>query len=220
MPDPNRFDQHLRDGSWESRAIRVGAPGVMGIATMAGQTRNCKCHPAGSPYRQRVTTLQIIGLCIAIFLMSLGILGSIVPGLPSTPIVFLAATAHKLYFGESGPAWWVILVLALLMVASLAVDYAASILGAKKLGATWRGALGAVVGGLVGLFFSLPGILLGPFIGAVVFELAGGRDWRQSSKAGVGATLGLVAGALGKIGVCLIMIALFAINVVYRSLHG
>ena len=154
------------------------------------------------------------------FLMSLGIVGSILPGLPSTPIVFLTAMAHKLYFGERGAAWWVIVLLALLMVASLAVDYAASVLGAKKLGATWRGALGAIVGGLIGLFFSLPGILLGPFIGAVVFELAGGRDWRQSSKAGVGATLGLVAGAIGKIGVCLIMMGLFAINVIYRSFHG
>jgi uncharacterized protein len=167
-----------------------------------------------------VTTLQIIGLTIAMFLMSLGIVGSILPGLPSTPIVFLTAMAHKLYFGEAGAAWWVIVLLALLMVASLAVDYAASVLGAKKLGATWRGALGAIVGGLIGLFFSLPGILLGPFIGAVVFELAGGRDWRQSSKAGVGATLGLIAGAIGKIGVCLIMMALFAINVIYRSLHS
>jgi uncharacterized protein len=167
-----------------------------------------------------VTTLQIIGLTIAMFLMSLGIVGSILPGLPSTPIVFLTAMAHKLFFGEAGAAWWVIVLLALLMVASLAVDYAASVLGAKKLGATWRGALGAIVGGLIGLFFSLPGILLGPFIGAVVFELAGGRDWRQSSKAGVGATLGLIAGAIGKIGVCLIMMALFAINVIYRSLHS
>jgi uncharacterized protein YqgC (DUF456 family) len=152
--------------------------------------------------------------------MSVGIVGSILPGLPSTPIVFLTAMAHKLYFGEAGAAWWVIILLALLMVASLAVDYAASVLGAKKLGATWRGAVGAILGGLIGLFFSLPGILLGPFIGAVVFELAGGRDWRQSSKAGVGATLGLVAGAIGKIGVCLIMMALFAINVIYRSFHG
>jgi uncharacterized protein YqgC (DUF456 family) len=167
-----------------------------------------------------VTTLQIIGLTIAMFLMSVGIVGSVLPGLPSTPIVFLAAMAHKLYFGEAGAAWWVIILLALLMVASLAVDYAASVLGAKKLGATWRGAVGAIVGGLVGLFFSLPGILLGPFIGAVVFELAGGRDWRQSSKAGVGATLGLVAGAIGKIGVCLMMMGLFAVNVIYRSLHG
>ena len=154
------------------------------------------------------------------FLMSVGIVGSVLPGLPSTPIVFVAAMAHKLYFGEAGAAWWVIILLALLMVASLAVDYAASVLGAKKLGATWRGAVGAIVGGLVGLFFSLPGILLGPFIGAVVFELAGGRDWRQSSKAGVGATLGLVAGAIGKIGVCLMMMGLFAVNVIYRSLHG
>ena len=153
-------------------------------------------------------------------LMTLGIIGSVMPGLPSTPIVFVISIAHKLYFGPTGAAWWVIAILGILMVASLALDYAASVLGAKRLGATWRGAVGAVVGGLVGLFFSLPGILLGPFIGAVVFELAGGRDWRQSSKAGVGATLGLLAGALGKIAFCLMMMTLFAVNVVYRCAYS
>ena len=167
-----------------------------------------------------MTTEQIIGLIIALLLMSFGILGSILPGLPSTPIVLATAIAHKLYFGPKGAAWWVLAILLLLTLGSLAFDYAASVLGAKKLGATWRGAVGAVVGGLVGLFFNLPGILLGPFIGAVVFELAGGRDWRQSSKAGVGATLGLLAGAIGKMGFCFIMITLFAVNVIYRCVYS
>jgi hypothetical protein len=48
--------------------------------------------------------------------------------------------------------------------------------------------------------------------------LAGGRTWRQSSKAGVGATLGLLAGALGKIACCLMMMGMFAVNVIYRSI--
>lgn len=166
-----------------------------------------------------VSTEQIVGLVLALVLMGLGLLGSILPGLPSTPLVLIAAIAHKIYFGPAGAAGWVLAVLALLTAASLAIDYAASVLGAKKMGATWRGAVGAIVGGLIGLFFNLPGILLGPFIGAVVFELAGGRDWRESSKAGVGATLGLLAGALGKIGFSLLMIGLFTVNVLYRSVN-
>ena len=91
----------------------------------------------------------------------------------------------------------VMLVLVLVTVLSLAVDYVASVYGAKRLGATWRGATGAIVGGLIGIFFNLPGILLGPFIGATAFELAGGRTFKDSSRAGVGATLGLLAGAIG-----------------------
>ena len=165
-----------------------------------------------------MTTEQILGLVFALLLMGIGVAGSILPGLPSTPLVFIGALAHKLYFGPAGAAWWVIVVLGVFTVFSLIVDYAASMYGAKKLGATWRGAVGAIVGGLIGLFFNLPGILLGPFIGAALFEMAGGREWKEASKAGVGATLGLLAGALGKLACCVAMMLLFTANVIYRSL--
>jgi uncharacterized protein YqgC (DUF456 family) len=167
-----------------------------------------------------VTTEQIIGLILALLLMVVGVAGSILPGLPSTPLVLLGAIAHKLYFGPTGVAWWVMTILALITVISLIVDYVASVYGAKRMGATWRGAVGAMVGGLVGLFFNLPGILLGPFVGAVLFELAGGREWKEASRAGVGATLGLLAGTIGKLACCIAMMGLFSVNVVVRSLHA
>jgi uncharacterized protein YqgC (DUF456 family) len=167
-----------------------------------------------------VTTEQIIGLILALLLMVVGVAGSILPGLPSTPLVLLGAIAHKLYFGPTGVAWWVMTILALITVVSLIVDYVASVYGAKRMGATWRGAVGAMVGGLVGLFFNLPGILLGPFVGAVLFELAGGREWKEASRAGVGATLGLLAGTIGKLACCIAMMGLFSVNVVVRSLHA
>ncbi|HXJ73943.1 MAG TPA: DUF456 domain-containing protein [Candidatus Dormibacteraeota bacterium] len=167
-----------------------------------------------------MTTEQIIGLILALLIMVVGIAGSILPGLPSTPLVLIGAIAHKLYFGPTGVAWWVMTILAVITVLSLVMDYVASVYGAKRLGATWRGALGAIVGGLVGLFFNLPGILLGPFVGAVLFELAGGREWKAASRAGVGATLGLLAGALGKLACCTAMIGLFTLNVIGRSLHS
>ena len=166
-----------------------------------------------------MTTEQIIGLIFALLLMAVGVAGSILPGLPSTPLVLIAAIAHKIYFGPAGAAWWVLALLAMFTVLSLVMDYAASVYGAKRLGATWRGAVGAIVGGLIGLFFNLPGILLGPFVGAALFEMAGGREWKAASKAGVGATLGLLAGALGKVACCVAMMGLFTINVIYRSLN-
>jgi hypothetical protein len=92
--------------------------------------------------------------------------------------------------------------------------------GAKKLGATWKGVTGAVLGGLVGLFFSLPGIILGPFIGATLFELFGDREFREALKAGVGATLGLLFGAVGKVAVAMVMMLMFTWSVVARSLEA
>ena len=165
-----------------------------------------------------MTTEQIIGLILTLIVMFAGVAGSILPGLPGTPLVLLAAIGHKLYFGPTGAAWWVLVILGGLTVISVLVDYAASIYGAKRLGATWRGAVGAIVGALIGLFFNLPGIILGPFVGAVLFELAGGREWKEASRAGVGATLGLLAGAVGKVACCVAMIGSFTANVIYRSL--
>ena len=167
-----------------------------------------------------MTAEQVIGLSIALVLMFIGLAGSILPGIPSTPLVMAAAVGHKLYFGPLGPAWWVLLILALITALSLLMDYLTTVYGAKKLGATWRGATGAIVGALIGIFFSFPGIILGPFIGAMVFEMAGGRDAKESSRAGLGATIGLLAGAIGKVACCVAMMALFAVNVIYRGMQA
>jgi uncharacterized protein YqgC (DUF456 family) len=166
-----------------------------------------------------VSTEQVVGLSLALVVMFIGLAGSILPGLPSTPLVLAAAIGHKLYFGPTGPAWWVLVILSLITVLSLVMDYLTTVYGAKKLGATWRGAVGAVVGALVGIFFSLPGLLLGPFIGAMVFEMAGGRDAKESSRAGLGATIGLLAGAIGKVACCVAMMGVFTVNVIYRCVN-
>ena len=164
-----------------------------------------------------MTAEEIIGLSLALIVMLVGLGGSILPGLPSTPLVLLAAIGHRLYFGEHGASLWVLGILLGLTLLSITIDYLASMYGAKKLGASRRGIFGAVVGGIVGLFFSLPGIILGPFLGALAFEIAGGRHLKEAALAGVGAMLGLLGGALGKLVCCLMMIAIFGVNVVWRS---
>jgi uncharacterized protein YqgC (DUF456 family) len=166
-----------------------------------------------------MTTEQIIGLAIALIIMCVGCLGSMLPGIPSTPLVLIAAIAHKLYFRETGIGWIVMTLLALITAFVLVMDYLASIYGAKRFGATKKGMLGSIVGGIVGLFFNLPGILLGPFIGAAIFELVGGREFKPALKAGLGATLGLFAGVIGKLVCCGAMMILFAADVLWRSLR-
>ena len=167
-----------------------------------------------------MTTEQIIGLALTLLVMCIGCLGSVLPGIPSTPLVLIAAIGHKLYFRETGAGWIVLTLLVLITALTFVMDYLTTVYGAKQLGATKKGMAGAIVGGIVGLFFNLPGILLGPFVGAVIFEMIGGREWKPAAKAGVGATLGLLAGALGKIVCCAAMMLLFAVNVIWRSLHA
>jgi uncharacterized protein YqgC (DUF456 family) len=183
-------------------------------------TKSGQCAFANGPvvaYRSRVTAEQIIGLSLALLLMCGGLAGSVLPGIPSTPLVLVVAIAHRIYFGAHGANNWVLGILLIFVVVSLVMDYLASMIGAKKLGATWRGVLGAVVGGLIGIFFSLPGIILGPFLGAMLFEMIGGREFRAAARAGIGAMLGLFVGAIGKLACCVAMMVLFAVNVIFRS---
>jgi uncharacterized protein YqgC (DUF456 family) len=161
--------------------------------------------------------MEIFGLSVALLVMLAGLVGSLVPGIPGTPVVLAAAVVHRLCFGAASASNFVLLLLAALTAAALLFDFLAGLLGANKFGATWRGMTGAVLGGIVGLFFGLPGIILGPFVGATLLELLGGREWEKAAKAGLGATLGLFAGIVGKFSISVVMILLFTTNVILRS---
>ncbi len=164
-----------------------------------------------------MTAAEITGFVLTLLLMLVGLVGAVLPGLPGPPLVFVAALLHRLYFGDRSVAVWVVVVLGLLAVVSFAFDFAATTLGARKLGATWRGMVGAGVGAVVGLFVLPPlGLILCPLLGATLGELLGGRQWREAGKAGLGAALGLIAGTVGKIASCLTMIALFSLNLLLR----
>ena len=82
---------------------------------------------------------QIIGLSLTLIIMLIGLIGSVVPVLPGTPVVLIAAVGHRLYFGEASINNVFLVVLVLLTALSLVLDFIASTLGAKKFGATWRG---------------------------------------------------------------------------------
>jgi len=164
-----------------------------------------------------MTVEQVVGLVLALLLMCAGLIGSVLPGLPGPPLVLVAAVAHRLYFGSASVSNLVLATLVLLTVMSVALDYLAGLAGAKRFGATWRGLLGVAVGGMIGLFFGPVGLLLGPFVGAVAFEALSGRAFKEAGRAGLGAFLGVLGGAVGKVACCLAMIGLFAMNVAWRS---
>jgi len=162
---------------------------------------------------------QIVGISLTLIIMLIGLIGSVVPVLPGTPVVLIAAICHRLYFGEASISNLLLVVLVMLTGLSLLLDFVASVLGAKKFGATWRGMTGAIIGGMVGLFFNLPGIILGPFLGAMILEMTGGKELKLAAKAGAGAVIGLLLGVVGKFSICVMMIALFATNTIYRTLN-
>jgi len=164
-----------------------------------------------------MTTAEIIGLSLALLVMSVGLIGCLLPGFPGTPLMLAVVIGHRLFFGAESVSNLVLTILVALTVLSVLFDFLAGMLGAKKFGATWRGMLGAIIGGIVGLFFGLPGIILGPFAGALLFEMLGDREFEMAARAGLGAALGLLLGVAGKFAIGVMMIILFAANVALRS---
>ena len=146
---------------------------------------------------------------VAILLMAIGIAGIILPALPGTLFIFggilLAAWVDD--FTRVGP--WTVVIIGIIGAASYLVDFAAAALGAKKLGASSRAMVGAGLGTLAGLFFGLPGIIIGPFVGAVIGELTASRDIAKAGKAGVAAWIGFAVGTAVKVGLAFMMIAIF-----------
>ena len=150
---------------------------------------------------------------IAGVLIVIGLLGTILPVLPGLPLMFagmlLAAWAGD--FAHIGAG--TLTALGLLVLLSIAVVLAASVLGAKRSGASNKGLWGAGIGGFAGIFFGIPGLVAGPFLGASLGEMAHGRPWRDASKIGLGTWLGILLGALLKLMLAFGMLLLFALAV-------
>ena len=153
---------------------------------------------------------------LAIVLVVVGIAGTILPALPGLPLVFagmlLAAWAGD--FQQVGVP--MLVVLGLLTVFSLAFDFWATALGAKRVGASRLAIIGAMVGTLAGLFFGPVGLLLGPFAGAIAGELIHRRslqkhDLGQAAKIGVGTWFGILFGTVLKLALAFTMLGLFAL---------
>ena len=153
---------------------------------------------------------------LAIALVVVGIAGTILPALPGLPLVFagmlLAAWAGD--FQQVGVP--MLVVLGLLTVFSLAVDFWATALGAKRVGASRLAIIGAMVGTLAGLFFGPLGLLMGPFAGAIGGELIHRRsllkqDLGHAARIGVGTWFGILFGTVLKLALAFTMLGLFAL---------
>lgn len=162
------------------------------------------------------STADVAAWFVGISLMLAGVIGTAVPVLPGTFLILLGAVAFALIggFAESGIGWVGFAVLALLFGLSVAVDMVSGALGAKWFGATRWGAIGAIVGGLIGLFFSIPGILIGPLVGAFAFEMFfAKKEWKPAGKSGMGTLIGGAAGLVLKLGIAALMITWFFLDV-------
>jgi uncharacterized protein YqgC (DUF456 family) len=141
-------------------------------------------------------------------LMIAGLVGSLLPVMPGTVLILAGAAVHAVAtgFNPLGPGR--LTILALLTVLAYALDYLAGALGVKRFGGSGWAVAGAVAGALVGMFLGLPGLLLGPLLGALGAEYLYTRQLNTSARAAFGTVVGLLVGAVAKVGLGLTMIGL------------
>jgi uncharacterized protein len=158
--------------------------------------------------------MELFWWFFALALFAVGLIGTVVPVLPGTTIILGAAIIHHLMLGaEKSIGWKAIVVLVLLTLLSYAFDLLGSYFGAKRFGATKWGAIGAIGGAVIGLFFGIIGLFAGPVIGAVVGELLAGKRMADAGRAGWGSLLGNIGAMVAKLIIALAMITIFLVSV-------
>ncbi len=159
---------------------------------------------------------QSLYYVLAAILVAIGLLGTVLPALPGLPLVFGGMLLAAWAGGFEQISVFTIVVLGLLTAFSLAIDFWATAVGAKRVGASRKAVFGAVAGTAVGIFFGPVGLFVGPFAGALAGELLhrrslGGRDFGDAAKIGLGTWLGIVFGVVLKLTLAFAMIGLFAL---------
>lgn len=147
------------------------------------------------------------GLLIIAFLAGvIGLLGVIVPVLPGTLFSYIGLLCAYFVAGSTITMTQIV-VCGVLSLAVILLDYILPGYFTKLFGGTKSGITGATIGTFVGFLFGLPGILLGPFFGAVIGEMVGGNAALDKAVTiGFGSLLSFLVGSGVKLIVGLYMV--------------
>ena len=151
---------------------------------------------------------------LALLCVISGVLGTVFPALPGTPLIFIVAFLMSWWHDYSIMSGFTLTVLGILAIVGVGIDFLASSMGAKRVGASTMALIGATLGSLVGIFFALPGIIIGPFVGAFAGELLTQSSLHQATKVGIGTWLGLLVGTVAKVALALSMVGLIVMSLI------
>ena len=155
--------------------------------------------------------MDIVLSLFGLLFMLIGILGSFLPVLPGPPLSWIGLLL--LYITKAVPDNWTFLIITL-VVALIAVvlDYVIPAMGTKRFGGSKLGIIGTTVGLLVAIVFPIfgfLGIVIWPFLGAIVGELMNKTDSDKAFKAAIGSFIGFLTGTFLKFIISLIYLGFF-----------
>ncbi len=145
--------------------------------------------------------MDILLIVLGILCLVGGLAGCVLPMLPGPPLAYagmlLLHFTDRVQFTPTQLLVWLVLVAVV-----QALDYFVPLLGTKYSGGSKWGTRGCLVGTVIGLFFMPWGLIVGPFAGAFIGELLGGRETVQALKSGLGSLLGFLFGTVVKCILC------------------
>ena len=160
---------------------------------------------------------ETILLVVTLGAMGLGLLGSVLPGLPGVTLIFLSALVYAILTSFENIGWPVLLLLGLFAAAAFVADFVATTYGARRFGASNWGTAGGAIGGIVGalagallfgigalfglIFGTIGGVFLGEYLRRQRQPSREGQepgrwDWRGASRAAGGVLVGYVGSAV------------------------
>jgi uncharacterized protein len=154
-------------------------------------------------------------IIVAILLVVIGIAGTILPMLPGVPLVFAGLLLAAWHGGFDQVGVLTMVIIGVIAAMAWAVDFFASVVTAKKAGASKYALWGAAIGAIVGMAGGIVGLIIGPAIGAIVGELITHKSTSKeattkATTVGIAAGLGFVLALAIKIVLVLTMLAVFA----------
>ena len=148
---------------------------------------------------------------LSLVLIVVGLGGIVLPALPDVPLMFVGMLLAGWIDDFQRVGGITLTVLGIFTLLAVVVDFAASVLGVKRVGASSRAVWGTVAGTVIGFFFGLPGLVFGPLLGAVLGELSAHGGIGQAGRVGIATWLGLLFGTLGKLAIACAMLGIFSL---------
>lgn len=153
----------------------------------------------------------IIGWLLAIICFAIAFLGLVYPIIPSAVLMVGGFLVYGWVVSFDGMNWlfWAIQILFLVLL--FAADTLSNLVGVKKFGGSKAGMWGSTIGLLVGPFvIPVAGILLGPFLGAILAELIVSRKkLKEAFIVGIGSLIGFLTSIITKGSLMVVMIVIF-----------
>lgn len=159
------------------------------------------------------TNSQVWAFLIATLMIVVGFIGTILPVLPGTVLIYLGFLTYGVMTGFESLGWLFFLGQLVLVGMSYLIDFMASAYGVKFYGGSKAAVWGAVLGSLLIFVIGPLGLLVGPLLGAIAGELLMGEELRRACKSGIGTFMGMLGGTAARLFISFVMIGWFVLQV-------